>query len=187
MSEASRHSDISNQKAGPKRQPKTLSTLSPDCDLLRSCLLGFVFYLAQMVTGKFHKTFKVEKILILHNFFWTIKAKGRLSPYFFFCYTYTCVYSFSNSFPISVITEYWAEFPVLYSRSLLVMYFIDSSVCMLILKLQSCLFEANFGNPCLPLPTCQGLNGRLMVTVKTEGRSSTHKELCRWCAHLSAW
>ena len=30
------------------------------------------------------------------------------------------------------ITEYWGESPVLYSRSLIVIYFIDSSVCMLI-------------------------------------------------------
>lgn len=40
-----------------------------------------------------------------------------------FVYKYTCVHSFSNSFPIWVI-EYWAEFPVLY-RSLLVIYFIS--------------------------------------------------------------
>ena len=39
------------------------------------------------------------------------------------------IYSFSDSFPIEVITEYRAEFPVLYSRSLLGIYFIQSSVC----------------------------------------------------------
>jgi len=43
-----------------------------------------------------------------------------------FSYTYTCIYSFSNSFPIEVITEYWVEFPVIYSRTLLVIYFIYS-------------------------------------------------------------
>ena len=32
-----------------------------------------------------------------------------------FSYLYTCIYSVSNSFPIQVITEYWAEFPVLYT------------------------------------------------------------------------
>ena len=37
-----------------------------------------------------------------------------------------------QSFLLQVITEYWVEFPVLYSRSLLVTYLIYSSVCMLI-------------------------------------------------------
>ena len=45
-------------------------------------------------------------------------------------YTYTYIHSFLDSFPIQVITEYWEEFPVLYSRSLLVIYFIYSSVCI---------------------------------------------------------
>ena len=35
---------------------------------------------------------------------------------------------FSNSFPIWFIIEYWAEFPVLYSRPLLMVYFKYSSV-----------------------------------------------------------
>ena len=49
-------------------------------------------------------------------------------------YTYTYSYSFLDSFPIWVITEYWLEFPVWYSRSLLVIviYFIYISVYMLI-------------------------------------------------------
>ena len=33
------------------------------------------------------------------------------------------IHSFSNCFPILVITEHWVEFHVLYSRSLLVIYF----------------------------------------------------------------
>ena len=40
------------------------------------------------------------------------------------------IYSLLDSFPIQVITEYWVEFPVLYSRSLLVIYFTYSSVYM---------------------------------------------------------
>ena len=36
---------------------------------------------------------------------------------------YIYIYSFSNSFPIQVIEEYWAEFPVLYSRFLFIIYF----------------------------------------------------------------
>ena len=45
-------------------------------------------------------------------------------------YTYAYIHSFLDSFPIEAITEYWVEFPVLYSRYLLVIYFIYSSVYM---------------------------------------------------------
>ena len=38
------------------------------------------------------------------------------------------VYSFSDSFPLYIVTKYWVEFPVLYTRSLLIIYFINSSV-----------------------------------------------------------
>ena len=48
------------------------------------------------------------------------------------CYTYTYIQSLSNSFFIWVITEYWVEFAVLYCRYWLVIYFIYSSVCLLI-------------------------------------------------------
>ena len=40
-------------------------------------------------------------------------------------HTHSYSYSFSDSFLIQVITEYWVEFPVLYSRSLLVTYLIQ--------------------------------------------------------------
>ena len=42
------------------------------------------------------------------------------------------IHSFIDSFPIEVITEYWVEFPVLCSRSLLTIYFIYSTVHMFI-------------------------------------------------------
>ena len=45
-------------------------------------------------------------------------------------YTYTYIQSFLDSFPIWVIKEYRVEFSVLYSRFLLVIYFIYSSVYM---------------------------------------------------------
>ena len=45
-------------------------------------------------------------------------------------YTYTYIRSFLDSFPILVTTEYWVEFPVVYSRFLSVVYFINSSVYM---------------------------------------------------------
>ena len=46
----------------------------------------------------------------------------------FFHYTDTYNHSFSDFFPIQIITEYWIEFPVLYSTSLLIIYFTYSSV-----------------------------------------------------------
>ena len=49
------------------------------------------------------------------------------------CITFTCtaklfhymyIYSFPDSFPMYVTTVYWAEFPVFYSRCLLIIYFV---------------------------------------------------------------
>ena len=48
------------------------------------------------------------------------------------CCTHTYIQSLSNSFLIWLIKEYWVAFPVLYCRYLLVIYFIYSSVCLLI-------------------------------------------------------
>ena len=45
---------------------------------------------------------------------------------------YICICSFSDSFPLEGITKYWVQFPVLYSRSLLVICFIYGNVYMLI-------------------------------------------------------
>ena len=46
-------------------------------------------------------------------------------------YICICFHPFlKDSFPIKAITEYWVGFPVLYSRFLLVIYFIYSSVYM---------------------------------------------------------
>ena len=45
-------------------------------------------------------------------------------------YTYIYPLFFLDSFPIYVITEYWIEFPVLYSKCLLVVYFIYTTVYM---------------------------------------------------------
>ena len=45
-----------------------------------------------------------------------------------FSYTYAYIHSFSDSFLIKVFPEYWVEFPVLYSRSLLLIYVICSSI-----------------------------------------------------------
>ena len=48
-----------------------------------------------------------------------------------YIYIYTFIIS-SDSFPIQLITEYWVEFPELYSRSLWIIYFIHGSVYMLL-------------------------------------------------------
>ena len=49
-------------------------------------------------------------------------------------FSYTYIYSFSDFFSILVITEYWVEFPVQDSRSVLTIYFINSSLYMLIVQ-----------------------------------------------------
>ena len=74
--------------------------------------------------------------LFLINFYWSIID---LQCCVSFCciakwvgYTYTYIPSFLDSIPVEVTTEYWVEFPVLYSRSLLVIYFTYSSVDMYI-------------------------------------------------------
>ena len=51
-----------------------------------------------------------------------------------YIYIYIYIFIFSESFPIWVIIKYWVEFPVLYRRSLLVIYPIYCSMCVLILS-----------------------------------------------------
>ena len=46
-------------------------------------------------------------------------------------HTHTLI-SFSDPFPLYVVTKYWVVFPVLYSKSLLDIYFIYILICMLI-------------------------------------------------------
>lgn len=70
------------------------------------------------------------KIVLLQYSWFTMLCLTCVACWF--SYTYISTYSFSDSFPIYVITEYWGEFPVLSSRSLLPVYFIRSSLCMLI-------------------------------------------------------
>ena len=45
-------------------------------------------------------------------------------------HTYTCIHSLPKPPPIQAATEHWAEFPVLYRRSLLVIHFKYSSMYM---------------------------------------------------------
>ena len=45
-------------------------------------------------------------------------------------YTYTYIHSYFRFFPVPSIIEFWVELPVLYSRFLLVIYFVYYSVSM---------------------------------------------------------
>ena len=76
--------------------------------------------------------FKFNCLVFLKNFYWSIADFQWCVSYRctakWISYTYTYIHSLLDSFPIQAITEYWVEFPVLYSRSLLVIYFIYSSV-----------------------------------------------------------
>ena len=55
------------------------------------------------------------------NFRWTGKGLNH---------TYACIHSPPNSPPIQAATSHWAEFPLLHSRSVLVIHFNYSSVYM---------------------------------------------------------
>ena len=73
-------------------------------------------------------------INLFQNFHWSIVDLQ-------YCVSFSCIYSmvnqlyiyplfFLDSFPIGVFTGYWVEFPVPYSRSLLVLCFIYGSEYM---------------------------------------------------------
>ena len=62
---------------------------------------------------------------------WTVKG---------FSHTYMCIHSPPNSPPIQAATQHWAEFPVLYSRIALVIYFKYSNVYMSISNSLTTLF-----------------------------------------------
>ena len=86
--------------------------------------------------GNFLGSFLTVIIFLILILYWSIvdlqccvSFRGTAK---WFSYTYTYICSFSDSFSIEVITECWVEFPALYSRPLLGIYFIYSSVYMLI-------------------------------------------------------
>ena len=70
-------------------------------------------------------------ILVLFNYSW-LTMLCSFQVYSKMILTYIYMYSLLDSFLIWVIIEYWLEFLVLYSRSLLVIYLIYGNVCMFI-------------------------------------------------------
>ena len=74
--------------------------------------LTFLFCIGQFILG-------YRSINFCHHFRWTVKGLSH---------TYTCILSYPNSPPIQAATWHWAEFPLLYSRSLLVTHFKYSNV-----------------------------------------------------------
>ena len=76
--------------------------------------------------------FSIEFFLILLYGWLTILCSFQCTTKWII-YTHTYMHSFSHSFPRNVITDYWVDLPVLSSRSLMLTYFIYSSVYILIL------------------------------------------------------
>ena len=68
------------------------------------------------------------------NFYWCIVALQCCVSFWctakWISYTYMYMHYFLDFLPTYVTTEHWVEFPVLYSRFSLVIYFIHSSVYM---------------------------------------------------------
>ena len=88
------------------------------------CVCVCVFALFFLFCFKFKKNF-VEVELI----FSIVLVSGvQQSESVILLYTY--VYSFLDSFPTSAIIEYWVDFPMLHSRSLLAICYKHSNVYM---------------------------------------------------------
>ena len=67
-----------------------------------------------------------EQTLIVENReAWHTAVRGVIKSQTWFSNWTTISVIFSNSFPFYIIIEYWAEFSVLYSRSLLIIYLVS--------------------------------------------------------------
>ena len=82
----------------------------------------------QSLLGKWVKVFNILNFLLEYSWFTMLcyfQVYNKVNQLYIYIYPL-----FLDSFPIQFITEYWVEFPVLYSRSLLVIYVIYSSKYM---------------------------------------------------------
>ena len=88
-----------------------------------TCSVFFLFYLF----------IKYWNIIEYYNYITMvlISVCNKVIQLYIHTYIYIYIYIY---FPMQVITEYWVEFPVLYSKSLLIIYFMYSSVYTLIHK-----------------------------------------------------
>ena len=81
-----------------------------------------------------------EEIFYYYWFHWSIVTLQRCVHVYYtakwISYTCSCISSFLDFLAIYITTEHWEEFPVLHSRSLLVMCFMYSSMSMWILMSQ---------------------------------------------------
>ena len=105
-----------------------------------------------------------SKNLFLKIFYWsTVDLQCCVS----FCctakwisYTYISIHSFSDSFPVYVIAEYWVEFPVLYNRFFYLFIYVFMYVCMYVcMYLFIYLFMAALGlRCCVRASNCGGFS-----------------------------
>ena len=116
----------------PLGQGSALHTVETQCSLLVNIFFSFFFFFLNKYWIYFFLIFILYWGLVDLQCCVSFRCTAK-----WFSYAYTYIRSFSNSFPISVIAEYWAELPVLYSRSSLVICFIYSSVYMSIPNSQS--------------------------------------------------
>ena len=99
---------------------------------IASVMIFFLFYILFLIAAiACILTFIACSIFIyfyfIFDYSWFTKLRFRYTAKWF-SYADTYIHSFSNYFPIFVIVVYWVEFLVLYSRSLLIIYFKYSSL-----------------------------------------------------------
>ena len=87
-----------------------------------------IFSISSIETGEFKLSF----------------SNGINFGYLYFPRKFTYIHSFSDTFLIYIIKGYWVQLPTLYSRFLLVVYLIYSSLCMLTPSTPDLPFSLNF-------------------------------------------
>ena len=92
-----------------------------------------IFYY-DIIRKIFQLTQQYLLINLFQNFYWSIVDLQCYVSFRYTAkwinYTYTCIHSFVDSFPVESLQSIEVEFPVLYSKSLLVIHFIHSTVYM---------------------------------------------------------